>query len=294
MEILRLVAHVYFDTQINKVNTFIFELITSKQKRRRACSHAMGAFAVFVLLFAPASAVFQLVMPPESVDASEPADIRDIPANTSVDGLLIQVMPEHGLSHAVPLSFSQSGGASTSGLSDEPLHNITARSDEHEENPCLSDDHQADIYLDAPTSAEYPGPVADEPPSTESTGNYIWPADGKLASLFGPRDIGVGSTYHKGIDIGGSLRQPIFAADGGEVIVSEYSESYGYYIRIRHDNGDETLYAHCVSLSVRVGDLVWQGQEIALMGSTGISTGVHLHFELIINGRQVDPLRYLP
>jgi len=131
-------------------------------------------------------------------------------------------------------------------------------------------------------------------PLTESTGSYIWPAHGTLASRFGPRRVSIGSANHQGIDIGGESGQSIYAADGGEVIFSGWSDSFGYYIKIRHDNGHETIYAHCKSLLVRVGVRVWQGQEIALMGTTGISSGVHLHFELIINGRNVDPLRYLP
>jgi murein DD-endopeptidase MepM/ murein hydrolase activator NlpD len=138
------------------------------------------------------------------------------------------------------------------------------------------------------------GITDDATPSTASTGRYIWPTNGTLGSGFGPRNATIGSSNHKGIDIGGIMGQPIFASDGGEVIFSGWSDSYGYYIRLRHDNGDVTLYAHCNSLRVRVGDLVVQEQVIALMGSTGVSTGVHLHFELIIDDRHVDPLRHLP
>ena len=127
-----------------------------------------------------------------------------------------------------------------------------------------------------------------------STGSYIWPTYGSLSSGFGSRSIRIGSSNHKGIDIGGSNNQPIYAADSGDVIFSGWSDSYGNYIRIQHDDGSETVYAHCSSLRARVGERVVQGQDIARMGSTGIATGVHLHFELIINGTQVDPLPYLP
>jgi len=130
--------------------------------------------------------------------------------------------------------------------------------------------------------------------STASTGTYIWPANGTLTSRFGHRDTSVGSTDHKGIDISGRSGDPIFASDGGEVIVSGWSKSFGYVVQLKHDNGHVTLYSHCSALLVSVGERVSQGQEIARMGRTGIASGVHLHFELIVNGTNVNPLRYLP
>jgi len=128
---------------------------------------------------------------------------------------------------------------------------------------------------------------------TASTGCYVWPASGTLSSTYGRRSTSVGSVNHKGIDISGPSNTPIFAADGGEVIFSGWNKSYGYMVQIRHDNGHETLYAHCNSMLVSEGDLVAQGQEIARMGKTGTATGVHVHFELLINGKNVDPLPYL-
>jgi len=144
---------------------------------------------------------------------------------------------------------------------------------------------------DFPLEAEF-GLEAQCP--TTSTGTYIWPAEGILTSRFGPRTSTVGSSNHKGIDIAGASGDPIYAADGGEVIVSGWLDSYGNWIKIRHDDGTETLYAHCRTRLVTVGERVSQGQQIARMGTTGQSAGVHLHFELIINGVQVNPLRYLP
>ncbi|MCL2408618.1 MAG: peptidoglycan DD-metalloendopeptidase family protein [Oscillospiraceae bacterium] len=123
---------------------------------------------------------------------------------------------------------------------------------------------------------------------------YIWPADGPITSGFGPRVIAVGSRNHRGLDIGGRLGDPIFAADYGEVIFSGWNGGFGNAITIRHDNGDETLYAHLNEIFVSVGDWVYQGQIIGAMGTTGTSTGVHLHFEIIIDGVQVDPILYLP
>jgi len=126
-----------------------------------------------------------------------------------------------------------------------------------------------------------------------SAGSYIWPATGNLTSEFGYRSATVGSSNHKGIDICAQPDDPIYATDSGDVIVSDWSDSYGYYIEIRHDNGHVTLYAHCNLLLVSVGDRVGQGSQIALMGRTGRATAVHVHFELRINGESVDPVPYL-
>jgi len=130
--------------------------------------------------------------------------------------------------------------------------------------------------------------------SAVSADGYIWPTSGNLTSGFGYRAASVGSTNHKGIDICANTGDPIYAAAEGKVIVSERSSSFGNYIQIQHDNGHVTLYAHCSSLLVSVGERVGQGQRIALMGRTGRATAVHLHFELIINGVNVDPVLYLP
>jgi len=131
-------------------------------------------------------------------------------------------------------------------------------------------------------------------PSPESAGAYIWPADGTLTSRYGYRSTSVGSSNHKGIDISGMYGDPIYAAAGGEVIVSGWSNSFGYVIHIQHDNGDVTIYSHCSALLVSVGERVDQGQDIAKMGKTGIASGIHLHFELLINGQNVNPQSYLP
>lgn len=132
-------------------------------------------------------------------------------------------------------------------------------------------------------------------PPTASTGSYIWPVSGRMiSSYFGPRSVSVGSSNHKGIDIPGDFAQEIQAADGGEVIFAGWASGYGNFVQIQHDNGDVTCYGHCTALLVEVGEKVYQGQPIALMGSTGNSTGVHLHFEVRIGGNQVNPLDYLP
>ena len=134
-----------------------------------------------------------------------------------------------------------------------------------------------------------------ERPKTASCGTYIWPAEGVLSSHFGRRKTDVGSSNHQGIDIAGDKGDSIYAADGGEVILADRSVSgYGLLVQILHDNGDVTYYAHNSEVLVAVGERVCQGQEIAKMGSTGVSSGVHCHFEIRIDGVPVNPTKHLP
>jgi len=131
-------------------------------------------------------------------------------------------------------------------------------------------------------------------PLTASNGYYIWPTDGILTSDFGPRSVAIGSSFHKGIDIAGQYAQDIWAADGGEVIYADWSEGYGYFVKIQHDNGEITCYGHCCELLVSEGERVCQGQVIAHMGSTGTASAIHLHFEIRVDNLQIDPLPFLP
>lgn len=123
---------------------------------------------------------------------------------------------------------------------------------------------------------------------------YIWPASGRISSKFGPRNIAVGSKNHKGIDIAASYGSDIVAAKAGTVIYSQWNSSgYGYLVKIEHEDGDVTYYAHNSSLTVSVGDEVQQGDVIAKAGSTGRSSGTHCHFEIRVDGTPVNPLDYL-
>lgn len=128
-------------------------------------------------------------------------------------------------------------------------------------------------------------------------GGYIWPVNShKITSSFGGRASpgGVGSTNHKGVDIGGvGYSSSISAAKAGTVIVSQYSSSYGNYVVVSHGSGNTTLYAHMSSRKVAVGDAVAQGDVLGITGSTGHSTGPHLHFEITENGSRINPLTYL-
>ena len=132
-----------------------------------------------------------------------------------------------------------------------------------------------------------------ERPSWYPNGYFIWPVQGRINSSFGWRSIFGSYSYHGGIDIKASYGQSIKAADGGTVIFAGYKGSYGNLVIIDHGNGKVTYYGHNSNLCVSAGDKVYQGQTIAKAGSTGRSTGVHCHFEVRINGTQVNPLSYL-
>ncbi len=116
-----------------------------------------------------------------------------------------------------------------------------------------------------------------------------WPISGPITSYYGYRSSG----FHSGLDIDGVTGQPYAAAASGTVVFSGWDGGYGYCIMIDHGNGVATRYGHSSKLLVGVGDTVSKGQTIGLVGSTGNSTGSHLHFEVIINGSTVNPLNYL-
>ena len=134
-------------------------------------------------------------------------------------------------------------------------------------------------------------------PSNAALGGYIWPVSSRrITSTFGgwASPGGIGSTNHKGIDIGGvGYTTEIHAAKAGTVIVSQYSRSYGNYVVVSHGSGNTTLYAHMSSRKVSVGQYVNQGDVLGITGSTGNSTGPHLHFEITENGTRINPLKYL-
>ncbi len=129
-----------------------------------------------------------------------------------------------------------------------------------------------------------------------ATGTFIWPSPSStyITSLFGTRYHPILHYYrsHNGVDIGASYGTDVLAADSGTVLTSTYSSSYGNYVVISHGNGTTTLYAHMSQRFVSAGDVVTQGQVIGAVGSTGMSTGPHLHFEVTVNGTRVDPLNY--
>ncbi len=127
------------------------------------------------------------------------------------------------------------------------------------------------------------------------TGRFVFPANGSISSGFGNRRhpiLGY-SRFHAGIDFAAAQGSPIYAADSGRVIFSGWYGGYGQAVIIDHGGGISTLYAHTSRLLVSEGQAVQQGQAIAAVGSTGLSTGPHLHFEVRQNGNPVNPAGYL-
>jgi murein DD-endopeptidase MepM/ murein hydrolase activator NlpD len=116
-----------------------------------------------------------------------------------------------------------------------------------------------------------------------------WPARGVLTSRFGMR----WRRHHNGIDIAASHGTPIFAARDGRVVRAAWAGGFGRLVVLDHGDGMQTWYAHASRILVRVGQQVRRGQQIAAVGCTGVCTGPHVHFEVRIHGRPVDPLRHL-
>lgn len=131
--------------------------------------------------------------------------------------------------------------------------------------------------------------------STASTGSYRWPLSSvTVTSSYGNRYLNGKYGFHLGVDLRASSGTNVYAADGGKVVYAAWNGSYGYLIKIQHDNGDQTYYAHLSKISVSAGNRVYKGQIIAKSGATGNVTGPHLHFEIRKSGSAVDPVRYLP
>lgn len=134
---------------------------------------------------------------------------------------------------------------------------------------------------------------------SSGSGNYdgelFWPTSGAIVSGFGYRTHPVYGTtrFHAGVDIDGACGQPIFAGEDGTVLSAGYNSGYGNATVVDHGGGLSTLYAHQSSIGVSSGQTVGRGQQIGLVGTTGLSTGCHLHFEVRVNGAPVDPVPYL-
>lgn len=124
----------------------------------------------------------------------------------------------------------------------------------------------------------------------------IWPAKGVISSTFGARQDPVygGGAFHEGLDIANDTGTTIVATAAGTVTYAAYAGGYGNLIEIDHGNGFITKYGHNSALLVQAGMTVKKGQSIALMGSTGKSTGSHVHYEVRVNGVATDPLLFLP
>ncbi|QHC68195.1 peptidoglycan DD-metalloendopeptidase family protein [Rathayibacter sp. VKM Ac-2759] len=128
------------------------------------------------------------------------------------------------------------------------------------------------------------------------SGTWVLPISGRISSSYGPRpDAPVAGVnlFHKGTDLAGACGTPVLAAASGTVEESMYSGSYGNWVLLDNGGGIETGYAHNTDLLVDVGDYVTAGQQIATRGSTGASTGCHLHFETRVDGEAVDAVPFM-
>ena len=131
--------------------------------------------------------------------------------------------------------------------------------------------------------------------SSESGFLYPLPYAVEITSPFGMRHNPVTGQYssHSGVDFGAGQGTSIYACKSGTVTVAGYAEAWGYYVTINHGDGYSTLYAHMTNYTVSTGDYVAQGDVIGYVGSTGWSTGPHLHFEILYNGSNVNPMNYV-
>jgi murein DD-endopeptidase MepM/ murein hydrolase activator NlpD len=134
--------------------------------------------------------------------------------------------------------------------------------------------------------------ISDEPLNDEQEAVWIPPANGRISSPSGNRYNPVTGRreFHDGIDIAIPTGTPIFAPKRGEVIASGYCAGYGRFMRLSHENGYITFFAHLSRPVAAIGDIVGQGYHIAYSGNTGQSTGPHLHFGIFRNGQFIDPL----
>jgi len=131
----------------------------------------------------------------------------------------------------------------------------------------------------------YSGPIPEK--ASRGTGRFVWPTSGNITQAFKP--------LHQAIDIGSYTGAPVKASDSGYIVASGWSNlGYGNYVVVDHGNGFQTLYGHLTRYFVNAGDSIAQGTVLGLVGSTGNSTGPHLHFELRQNGINRNPFGFLP
>jgi len=129
--------------------------------------------------------------------------------------------------------------------------------------------------------------------SYEASRPSIWPVHGYITSGYGYRLTVFGYEYHQGLDIAARTGTPIVATADGTVVFAGWNNGYGNTVVVEHGHGFTTVYGHCSKMAVSLGDRVKRGEVIAFIGDTGRSTGPHIHYEVRINGRRVNPVYYL-
>lgn len=206
-------------------------------------------------------------------------------------GVVVSIPPVTGVVYKVRpgdtvYSIAKKFGTEAQGIVDFPMNTF---SDDETfalvagQTLIVPDGIMPDETITSPSIAKLLTPDAG---SVSATGSFVWPGFGRLTQSF--------RWYHKGIDIANHDGGAILAADAGKVVVSGWTNvGYGNHVIIDHGNGYQTLYAHLSSISVAVGTRVNRGTTIGQMGSTGRSTGTHLHFEIRTASGNVDPMGYL-
>lgn len=219
---------------------------------------------------------------------------NDLPSIESIKpGQMLQILPVAGIAHKVShgetiYSIAKRYDVGPQGIVDWPFNSFS-----NDETFALAVGQTLivpDGVMPKATPWEpsrYLAQKAPEAGTVTGTGQFVWPVGGSISQRF--------SWYHKGIDISNSAAPGIVAADGGTVIIAGWPSpwAYGNRVLIDHGNGFATLYAHLSRVYVSAGQRVGQGQLVGQMGSTGRSTGVHLHFEIRKGGVGVNPLNYL-
>lgn len=161
----------------------------------------------------------------------------------------------------------------------------------------LEEKRRAEAKLNAARQAQRKNEIAKTSSYKTGNGRLGWPlpSSRRITSYYGTRNnpTGYGIGFHQGLDIGAPSGSIIVAAEAGIVTHTAYTGSYGNLVKVRHSNGLETYYGHCSGFVAHVGQKVNRGDAIALVGSTGNSTGPHLHFEVRVNGSHTDPLYFL-
>ncbi len=224
-------------------------------------------------------------------------DVEDAPDRLSI-GQVINIPPIDGIWYTVESADTLSGIAEKFKAKPEeivsyPMNNLTAGANLVADSRIMIPNgikpfvakpvEAASVASTGSAYTTYSGPAV----SASGSGQFQWPTNGFLTQGY--------YAYHRGIDIANAIGIPIGAADGGYVSAAGWDNTgYGYMVIINHGNGFSTLYGHLSQYYVEPGQAVARGQIIAAMGSTGRSTGPHLHFEVRYGGVQQNPLFYLP
>lgn len=238
-------------------------------------------FSVFVLQMCVVAALTVTATVIKFLGGNFYTDVRNwYTVNFEGETSISEVIPDDTVSAEEQ---NDNSGENTNTDTSEPIENDNTADD------TSSDSGSSDSEKTSVTTATV---LSGEISRAESSNTLCCPVSGAtVSSEYGERvnPVTDEGEVHKGIDLAVASGTDIFAAASGEVELAQYSNTYGNYVIINHGGSLKTLYAHCSELCVSVGDKVEKGQVIAKVGSTGRSTGPHLHFEVILNGENINP-----